>query len=98
MNAPVFFAAASANANKAELLYVWGQATPEAKVIIVCLLVFSITAWTVMIGKAVQMRRAKKLNLFRHGNQMALISLRNAKLVRFHKNRSHWLINGINIP
>jgi len=64
MNAPVFFAAASANANKAELLYVWGQATPEAKVIIVCLLVFSITAWTVMIGKAVQMRRAKKLNVF----------------------------------
>src|SRR5689334_17995212 len=64
MNAPVFFAAAGANANKAELLYVWGQATPEAKVIIVCLLVFSITAWSVMIGKAVQMRRAKKLNLF----------------------------------
>ena len=64
MNAPVFFAAASANANKAELLYVWEQATPEAKVIIVCLLVFSITAWSVMIGKAVQMRRAKKLNQF----------------------------------
>jgi len=61
MNAPVFFAAASANANKAELPYLWGQATPEAKVIIFCLLVFSITAWTVMIGKAVQMRRAKKL-------------------------------------
>jgi biopolymer transport protein ExbB/TolQ len=64
MNAPVLLAAATANANKAELLYVWGQATPEAKVIIVCLLVFSITAWSVMIGKAVQMRRAKKLNLF----------------------------------
>jgi len=60
----MFLAAAVANANKAELLYVWEQATPEAKLIIVCLILFSITAWTVMIGKAVQMRRAKKLNSF----------------------------------
>lgn len=57
-------ATAGANANKAELLYVWEQATPEAKVIIVCLVIFSITAWTVMIFKALQMRRAKKLNHF----------------------------------
>jgi biopolymer transport protein ExbB/TolQ len=61
MNAPVFFAAAN---NEAELLYVWRQATPEAKVIIFCLVIFSIIAWTVMIGKALQMRRAKRLNLF----------------------------------
>ena len=64
MNAPVFLAAAAANANKAELLYVWGQATPEGKAIIVCLVIFSIIAWSVMIAKAVQMRRAKKLNQF----------------------------------
>ncbi|MEY2429949.1 MAG: biopolymer transport protein TolQ [Verrucomicrobiota bacterium] len=62
MNAPLFLAAAVASTNEAELLYVWRQATPEAKVIIVCLLIFSIIAWSVMIGKAVQMRRAKKLN------------------------------------
>ena len=62
MNAPVFLAAAAANANKPELVYVWEQATPEAKVIIVCLILFSIVAWSVMIAKAVQMRRAKKLN------------------------------------
>jgi biopolymer transport protein TolQ len=62
MNAPIFFAAA--NANKAELLYVWEQATPEAKAIIVCLMVFSIIAWSVMIAKAIQMRRAKRLNQF----------------------------------
>ena len=62
MNEP--FLLAAANANKAELLYVWEQATPEAKVIILCLLLFSITAWTVMIAKALQMRRAKRLNLF----------------------------------
>lgn len=62
MNAPFFFAAA--NAKQAELLYVWDQATPEAKVIIVCLVIFSIMAWTVMIAKAIQMQRAKKLNHF----------------------------------
>ena len=64
MNAPLFLAAAVASTNEAELLYVWRQATPEAKVIIVCLVLFSIVAWTVMIGKALQMRRAKKLNHF----------------------------------
>ncbi len=62
MNVPLFFAAAKGN--QAELLYVWDQATPEAKAIIVCLIIFSIVAWSVMIGKAVQMRRAKKLNHF----------------------------------
>jgi biopolymer transport protein TolQ len=50
--------------NQAELLYIWEQATPEAKVIILVLICFSIVAWTVMIFKAIQMRRAKKLNLF----------------------------------
>jgi biopolymer transport protein TolQ len=61
MNAPVLLAVGN---NEAELLYVWRQATPEAKVIIFCLVVFSIIAWTVMIAKALQMRRAKRLNLF----------------------------------
>src|SRR3954464_148473 len=64
MNALGFLAAAAAgNANKAELLYIIEQATPEAKAIIGFLAVFSILAWSVMIGKALQMRRAKKLNL-----------------------------------
>jgi biopolymer transport protein TolQ len=62
MNAPIFFAAN--NASKAELLYVWGQATPEAKVIIIFLMLFSVLAWSVMIAKAIQMRRAKRLNQF----------------------------------
>ena len=64
MNAPFFLAAASARPDKAELLYVWEQATPEGKAVIFCLLVFSIIAWSVMIGKAVQMRRAKRLNQY----------------------------------
>ena len=47
-----------------ELVYVWGQATPEGKAIIFCLLIFSIVAWSVMIAKVVQLYRAKKLNRF----------------------------------
>src|SRR4051812_14370659 len=62
MNASGLLAAAVGHDNQAELLYVWEQATLEAKVIIVCLALFSITAWSVMIAKALQMRRAKRLN------------------------------------
>jgi biopolymer transport protein TolQ len=58
------FAAAGTAANKAELVYVWEQATPEARVIIVCLIIFSIIAWSVMVSKAIQMRRARKLNYY----------------------------------
>src|SRR5215471_3242447 len=63
MIAPVFLAAAVNSGNEPELLYVWRQATPEAKAIILCLVIFSIVAWSVMIFKALQMRKAKKLNL-----------------------------------
>ena len=64
MKAPVILAATATNGKQAELLYVWEQATPEAKVIIACLVIFSIIAWSVMIAKALQMRRAKRLNVF----------------------------------
>jgi len=65
MNVPVFFAAiASSRSGDPELVYIWKQATPEAKAIIACLVIFSVVAWSVMISKAIQMRRAKKLNLF----------------------------------
>jgi biopolymer transport protein TolQ len=68
MNVPCLFAfVGTASSNKAEtheLLYIWDVATLEAKVIIVILLLFSIVAWSVMTSKAVQMRRAKKLNQF----------------------------------
>lgn len=63
MNALILFAAAGGEAaNQAELIFIWKQATPEAKAIIFCLVIFSIMAWSVMIAKAVQMRRAKRLN------------------------------------
>ncbi len=47
-----------------ELPYVWHQATLEAKAIIALLFVGSIIVWSVMISKALQLRRAKKLNQY----------------------------------
>jgi biopolymer transport protein TolQ len=64
MNVPVFLAAAAGNSDEWELLYVLRNSTPEAKIIIGILVVFSIFAWTVMVNKTLQMRRAKKLNQF----------------------------------
>jgi biopolymer transport protein ExbB/TolQ len=61
MNVHIFFAAA-AGTNQLELVYIWGQATIEARIIIGFLGIFSIVAWSVMIFKAIQMRRAKRLN------------------------------------
>jgi len=58
------FAVVGAASNQAELVYVWTQATPEAKAIIVCLILFSIIAWTTMVYKAMQMRRARRLNFY----------------------------------
>lgn len=60
MNIPVFFLAKA----ETELQLVWRQATPEGKVIIVVLVLFSVFAWSVMAAKAMQMRQAKKMNLY----------------------------------
>jgi len=49
-------------AMKSDLPYIWGQATLEAKAIIVVLAIFSVFAWTIMTTKAIEMRRAKRLN------------------------------------
>ncbi len=48
----------------ANVVYVLRNAPIEGKIILAFLLVFSIFAWSVMVGKALQMRRAKKLNQF----------------------------------
>src|SRR5438034_11487126 len=45
-----------------DLMRILRTATPEGKAIIVALVIFSIFAWSVMASKAMQMRRAKKLN------------------------------------
>ena len=57
MNFPSYFLA-----NQMELMYVWDKATFEGKAIIVVLAIFSIFAWSVMAAKALQMRRAAKMN------------------------------------
>ncbi len=49
---------------KADLVFIWGKATVEGKLVIVVLVIFSMFAWSVMAYKAMQMRRAKKLNQF----------------------------------
>src|SRR6201996_5652807 len=61
MKVPILFAAGH---GQIELVYIWDQATPEAKVIIFCLVILSVIAWFVMISKNIQMRQAKKLNQF----------------------------------
>ncbi len=53
---------ASAGSQKLSLFEIWKLATAEAQIIIVVLAVFSIFAWSTMAAKALQMRRAKKLN------------------------------------
>lgn len=50
--------------NKWELAYIWDQATIEARIIIIFLVFFSMAVWSVMLNKAIQMRRAKKLNYY----------------------------------
>jgi biopolymer transport protein ExbB/TolQ len=64
MNVPVFLAAAGVKGHEAELPFIWSKTTPEGQGVVFCLLILSIVAWSVMISKVVQMRRAKKLNRF----------------------------------
>src|SRR3954462_6223354 len=56
MHASIYFLA------KNDPLFVLTHATLEGKLIICTLVIFSIFAWSVMASKAVQMRRAKRLN------------------------------------
>jgi biopolymer transport protein ExbB/TolQ len=65
MSTPFFLlAAAAAPQGRGEFSFIWINATPEAKVIIVILVLFSIFAWSVMASKAIQMRRATRLNAY----------------------------------
>jgi biopolymer transport protein TolQ len=68
MNVPVILAAGAVatapKAGESELHFILRTATPEAQAIIVCLIIFSIVAWSVMIAKALQMRKAKRLNRY----------------------------------
>jgi biopolymer transport protein TolQ len=64
MNVPMMLIAAATVGGRGELHLVWEKATPEGKGIIFILAVFSVFAWSVMASKAMQMRRAKKMNRY----------------------------------
>lgn len=64
MNALFFLATVGGKASDIELVRIWGMAPPEAKIIILILAIISIIAWSVMVRKIIQMRRARKLNNF----------------------------------
>ena len=59
MNLPLYILAAGTNS---QITYIWEKATIEAKVIIICLVIFSMFAWSIMVSKSLQMRRARRLN------------------------------------
>jgi biopolymer transport protein TolQ len=60
MHLPILFLAIQPH--ESDLGFVLKNATPEAKAIIAVLIVFSIFAWSTMAAKAMQMRRARRLN------------------------------------
>jgi biopolymer transport protein TolQ len=64
MNVPISIIAGALANRGGELQVIWSKATPEGKGIIFVLAIFSIFAWSVMASKAMQMRRAKKMNRY----------------------------------
>lgn len=46
------------------IAYAWTEATIEGKIIIIILIFFSMFAWSIMAAKALQIRRAKRLNTY----------------------------------
>ncbi|HEV7924270.1 MAG TPA: MotA/TolQ/ExbB proton channel family protein [Verrucomicrobiae bacterium] len=49
--------------NQLQVVWIWGKATLAGRCIIFILVIFSIFAWYMMVAKALQMRRAKRLDL-----------------------------------
>jgi len=58
MNMPMYLLSES------QLHFVWKNAPNEGRAILIILMIFSVFAWSVMVSKSLQMRRAKKLNQF----------------------------------
>ena len=80
INAPLF---ATVELGRSRFTYVWQEATPEAKVIIGILVVFSIFAWSVMASKGLQMRRARKLNAYfetEYGGQKTVMGIHDRRI------------------
>jgi biopolymer transport protein TolQ len=47
-----------------QVVWIWSKATVAGRCIIFILVIFSVFAWYMMVSKALQMRRAKRLNLY----------------------------------
>ncbi len=60
MSVSVFFLADS----QLQVVWIWSKATIAGRCIIFVLIIFSVFAWYMMVSKALQMRRAKRLNLY----------------------------------
>jgi biopolymer transport protein ExbB/TolQ len=70
--------------SQVELLFVWDRATPEGKAIIIVLIFFSIIAWSIMASKALEMRRARRLNQYFDAEfraQKAVLGIHSRKVV-----------------
>src|SRR3954471_3202159 len=64
MNVPIILAAVAAANSDPEMMAIWRDATPEGKAIIFLLVGFSLLAWSVMGAKAIEMRKASKMNRY----------------------------------
>ena len=49
--------------NQLQIVWIWGKATIAGRCVIFVLVILSVFAWYMMVSKALQMRRAKRLNL-----------------------------------
>ncbi len=66
-----------------DVFYVWQRATFEGKVIIGVLIFFSIIAWSIMATKAVEMRKARRLNRYfdrEFRNQRTVLAIHDRKV------------------
>ena len=76
--------------SEVNLAYVWEKASIEARIIIIILLIFSIFAWSIMATKAVEMRRARRLNQYFDAEVQAQKQAVDQQVQRTESGKSHW--------
>jgi biopolymer transport protein TolQ len=79
MSVSVFFLADS----QLQVVWIWSKATIAGRCVIFVLLIVSVCAWYMMVSKALQMRRAKRLNLYfdkEYGGQKNVLGIFDRRL------------------
>jgi biopolymer transport protein TolQ len=79
MSVSVFFLADS----QLQVVWIWSKATIAGRCVIFVLLIVSVCAWYMMVSKALQMRRAKTLNLYfdkEYGGQKNVLGIFDRRL------------------